>query len=125
VRVPLSTPVIGALRTEFALVIVLGGYLLAVRAGVAPSSGLVGTVITLGDRPLLTLVLAEVSAAAFVVSSPMTRGLSRAGGPQLALIVIGVATGVFALAGCVAVLLGAAVCLFVVFGIFVFVVDRL
>lgn len=125
VQVPLSAAVIGALWTVFALNLALGGWLLAVRAGAAPCSGLLCTAATLGDHPLLTLILAEVCAGALVVSVPMTRGLSRASGHQLGLIVVGAVSGVIALAGAVAVLVGAAMCLLVAFGVFVFVVDRL
>jgi hypothetical protein len=125
VPAPLSGAVTSALWTILALNIAFGSWLLAVRAGAAPCSGIACTAATLGDHPGLALVLTGVCAGALVAAAPMTRGLSRANGPQLALIVLGALTGVLALAGLVAVLAVAALCLVVAFGVFVFVIDRL
>jgi hypothetical protein len=125
VPAPLSAAVTGALWTILALNLAFGSWVLAVRAGAAPCSGIVCTAATLGDHPVLALVLTEVCAGALAASAPMTRGLSRANGPQLALIVVGALTGVLALAGVIAVLAVAALSLVVAFGVFVFVVDRL
>jgi hypothetical protein len=125
VPAPLSAAVTSALWTILALNLAFGSWVLAVRAGAAPCSGIVCTAATLGDHPVLALVLTEVCAGALAASAPMTRGLSRANGPQLALIVVGALTGVLALAGVIAVLAVAALSLVVAFGVFVFVVDRL
>jgi hypothetical protein len=73
----------------------------------------------------LALVLTGVCASALAAVAPITRGLSRANGPQLALIVVGALTGVLALAGLIAVLAVAALGLVVAFGVFVVVIDRL
>jgi hypothetical protein len=115
----------GALWAILALNIAFGSWLLAVRAGAAPCSGIVCTAATLGDHPGLALVLTGVCASALAAVAPITRGLSRANGPQLALIVVGALTGVLALAGLIAVLAVAALGLVVAFGVFVFVIDRL
>jgi hypothetical protein len=125
VPAPLSAAVTGALWTILALNLAFGSWLLAVRAGAAPCSGIVCTAATLVDHPGLALVLTGVCAGALAAVAPMTRGLSRANGPQLALIVVGALTGVLALAGLIAVLAVAALGLVVAFGVFVFVVDRL
>jgi hypothetical protein len=121
----LSAGVVGALWVLFCLDLVLGGWLLAVRAGAASSSGVVGRFVTLGDHPLLTLVLVAICVGALVVAAPMTRGLARANGPQLGLIVLGALSGAVAISGALAVLAGGLVCLALAFLLFAFVVDRL
>jgi hypothetical protein len=121
----LSTPVVGALWTVLVLNLVLGAWLLAVRAGVTPCAGVVCTVVTLGGDPVLPLVLSEACAAALAVSVPMTRGFSRASGPQLALIVVGVLAGVVALSGALAVLVVAALSGVLVLGGLARIVERL
>lgn len=125
VPVELTPAVVGALWTILVLNLAFGGWLLAVRAGSAPCSGVLCWAATLGDHPVLTLVLSLVSAGALAVSVPTTRGLTRAAGPQLALIVVGALSGVIALAGLVASLAVAALCLVLAFGIFALVVERL
>jgi hypothetical protein len=125
VRVALSPRVVVALWILFGINFALAGWLLAVRSGVAPCNGPLCGVATLGDHPVLTLTLSELSAAALVVAMPMTRGLTLAGGPQLALIAAGAALGATAAAGVVAILMGAVVCLLVVVGLLVFVADNL
>jgi hypothetical protein len=125
VPTPLSAAVTAALWILLALDVAFGGWLLAVRAGTAPCSGFVCSVATIGDHPLLAVVLTGVCATALIVSVLRTRGLSRASGPQLGLIVVGAVTGVVALSGVAAVLIGAALCLVVAFGVFAAVVNRL
>lgn len=125
VPVPLSAAVTTGLWMLFLLDLVFGAWLLAVRVGAASCSGPLCTVATLGDHPLLTLVLAEVCAAALVVSLPITKGLSRAGGPQLAVIALGALSGTAALAGVSALLLAAGLCLVVALAVLLLIVDRL
>lgn len=121
VPISLAPGVVGALWTLLVSTLVLAGWLLAVRAGATPCSGVLCTALTLDDHPRLALDLAEASAGALGGSVPLTRGLSLAGGPQLGLIVAGVVCGVVALAGALAVLAAAAAFLV----LFAFVVDRL
>jgi hypothetical protein len=99
VPVALSPRVTAALWAEAALVMVFSGFLLAVRSGVTPCSGIACTVATLGDQPVVALVLALTCVAAMAVAMPMTWGLSRADGPRLAVIVIAALCGLIALAG--------------------------
>lgn len=125
VAAPLSGAVIGALWTILVLNLAFGGWLLAVRAGVTPCSGIFCTAVTLGGHPVLTLVLTEVSAGALALSVPMTRGLSQAGGPQLAVIVIGALAGIVALSGAVLVLLVALFAVVLILGVLANVVERM
>lgn len=105
---------------ESSLTLVFLGFLLAVRSGVTPCSGFPCTVATLGGQPLVALVLALICVVALVVAMPMTRGLSRADGPRLALIVIAAVSGAIALAGVLLLLFGLALAL----AAFAAVVDR-
>lgn len=125
VPVDLSTGVAGGLWTLLMLNVALGTWLFAVRSGSAPCSGALCWSVTLGDHPLAALVLTSVCAGALVVAAPVTRGLRRAAGPQLALIVVGALSGCVALVGVVAVLAAALVALAVAFAIFAVVVERL
>ncbi|MGH3613973.1 MAG: hypothetical protein ACRDRK_15560 [Pseudonocardia sp.] len=90
-----------------------------------PCSGIFCTAVTLGGHPVLTLVLTEVSAGALALSVPMTRGLSQAGGPQLAVIVIGALAGIVALSGAVLVLLVALFAVVLILGVLANVVERM
>jgi hypothetical protein len=123
--VRLSRGVTRAFWIVLAVNVAVLGWLLAVRAGAATCSGLVCSVVTLGDRPLLVLLLSMSCVAALAMAAPMTRGLSSTNGPQLAVIVGAAACGVTALLGLAAVAIAAAVCLAAAFGVFVIVVDRL
>ena len=113
----------GALWVLFALNAAFGAWLLAVPD--VESAGLVGTVITLGGRPTLVLVLAGTCAGVIVVATPLTRGLTRAGGVQLALVAVAGLSGVLALAGVLAVVFAIALGLSLAFGLIFVVVDRL
>jgi hypothetical protein len=122
--IDLPVAVTAALWVLLALDLALEGWLLAVLGGVLPCTGLVCTVATLSDHRLLTLALAGSCAGALVVVMPLTRGFSRAGGPQLAVVVFAGVCGVIALAGIVAVLVGATLCLAVALGVLFVVLDR-
>lgn len=115
----------GALWILFALNTALGAWLLAVRAGTAACGGPVCTVITLGDHPTLALVLAGTCVGVTVVATPLTRGLTRAGGARLGFIAAAGLSGVIAVAGVVAVVVAVALGLALAFGLLLFVIDRL
>jgi hypothetical protein len=98
VPVALSPRVTAALWAEAALVVAFSGFLMAVRSGVTSCSGIACTVATLGSQPV-ALALALMCVAAMAVAMLMTRGLSQADGPRLAVIVIAALCGLVALAG--------------------------
>jgi hypothetical protein len=114
-----------ALWILFALNAALGAWLLAVRSGTAVCGGPVCTVITLGDHPTLSLVLAGVCVGGTVVATPLTRGLTRAGGARLGLVAVAGLAGVSAVAGVVAVIVAIALGLGLAFGLVFVVIDRL
>ena len=64
----------------------VGGWLVAVRTGAAPCSGPVCSLATLG-RPTLLLTLAAVCVGTLLVLVPFTRGLTKAGAPEIAAMV--------------------------------------
>jgi hypothetical protein len=88
----------GALRTIQGGAAALAGYLVAVRVGAAPGSGLFYLIATLG-HPGLLLILATVCVATLGGLAPFTRGLTRAGGPELAVMTAAGMAGVGALLG--------------------------
>jgi len=112
-----------ALWTLFALNAAFGACLLAVPD--IGSANLLGMIITLGGRPTLALVLAGSCVGATIVVTPLTRGLTRAGGARLALLAVAVLTGVAAVAGVVAVVVVVALGLAVALGLLFVVIDRL
>jgi hypothetical protein len=61
------------------------------------------TIVTLGGRPRLLVVLAAICVVALLVLALVTRGLTEAGGPELALMVAAAASGVASMLGVVAV----------------------
>ena len=113
----------GVLWILFALNAAFGAGLLAVPD--IGSAGLVGTIITLGGRPTLALVLASICVGAIVVATPLTRGLTRADGVRLALVAVAGLSGVVALAGVLAVVVAVALGLGLALGLLFVVVDRL
>jgi hypothetical protein len=115
----------GALWILFALNAAFGAWLLAVQASTAACGGPVCTVITLGDHATLALVLTGVCVGATVVATPLTRGLTRAGGTRLGVIAVAGFSGVVAVAGVVAVVVAVALGLALTFGLLLFVIDRL
>jgi hypothetical protein len=115
----------GALWILFALNAALGAWLLALQAGTAACGGPVCTVITLGDHPTIALVFAGICLGVTVVATPLTRGLTRAGGAQLGLIAVAGLSGVIAVAGVVAVVAAVALGIALTFGLLLFVIDRL
>ncbi len=114
-----------ALWILFALNTAFGAWLLAVRAGTAECGGPVCTAITLGDHPALPLVLTGVCVGATVVATPLTRGLTRAGGARLGLVAVAGLAGVIAVAGVVAVVVAVALGLALTFVLLFVVIDRL
>jgi hypothetical protein len=103
VRQPQGLPT----RVTVALWIVLvgagavAGWLVAVRAGVATCSGRVCAIATLG-HPDLLLVLAAICVVNLLTLAPFTRGLTRAGGPELVAMTAAGTAGVGSLLGLVA-----------------------
>lgn len=124
VPVPLSGRVAGALWSILGVSLLFGAWLLAVAAGLVPCSGVACSVATLGGDPVLPLLLVGTCAGALAVSVPVTRGLSRANGPQLALLVGGALSGAVAISGVLAVLVVVASGAFLVLGVIVHIVDR-
>ena len=123
--VRLSPAVIAASWVLLTLNLAFAGWLLAVHEGGATCDGLACTVVTLGDHALLAFLLATSCVVALAMAAPRTRGLSRTDGPQLAVVVGGALCGGVALAGVIAVVVGAALSLALALGVFVVVADRL
>ena len=80
----------------------VGGWLVAVLTGNAPCSGPVCTIATVGDHPRLLLGLAAFGAVTLLGLAFVTRGLTRAGGPELALMIVAAVSGAGSLIGVVA-----------------------
>lgn len=81
----------------------VGTWLAAVLTGQASCSGVVCTIATLGDHPRLLVILAAFCVVALVGLAPFTRGLTRAGGLQLALMTVAAVAGAGSLLGVAAV----------------------
>ena len=78
-----------------------------------PSTGLLHRIATLG-HPRLVLVLAAVCVATLLGLAPFTRGLTRAGGPELVAMVVAGVAGVGSLLGVVALAVLAALAAFLI-----------
>lgn len=116
VAAPLSPEATLGLWALCMLDLAFGGWLLLVRFGSAPCSGLLCTVVTLGDQPVLTLLLAEGGAVTLGVLLPVRGGLSRVHGPRTGLLVVAAVCGAIALSGAAVLLLGVALVFLVVVG---------
>jgi hypothetical protein len=96
-----------AVTCTFWLVVLLSGgvgaWLIAVLTDNAPCSGLVCTIATVGNHPRLLLVLATFCVTTLLGLALVTHGLTHAGGPELALMVVAAAAGAGSLLGVVAV----------------------
>lgn len=82
---------------------VVGGWATAVLTRQAACSGTVCRIALLGDRPLLVAVLAANCVVVLLVLAAITRGLTRAGVPELALMVVAAGAGIVSMLGVVAV----------------------
>ena len=102
-KIPLPVPVTCAFWLTAAGAGAVGGWATAVLMHQAPCNGVVCTIATLGDRPRLLAVLAAICVVALLVLAPLTRGLTEAGGPELALMVVAAASGAGSLLGVAAV----------------------
>ena len=80
----------------------VGAWLVAVLTGNAPCSGLVCSIATVGNHPRLLLGLAAFCAVTLLGLAFVTRGLTRAGGPELALMIVAAVAGTGSLLGVVA-----------------------
>ncbi len=81
---------------------VVGGWLIAVLTGNAPCSGPVCTIATVGNHSRLLLGLAAFCVVTLLGLAFVTRGLTRAGGPELALMIAAGVSGAGSLLGVVA-----------------------
>lgn len=89
----------------------VGGWLVAVRTGHASGGGIAYRIATLG-HPGLLLVLTGICVVTLLGLVPLTRGLTRAGGPELAAVTVAGLAGAAALLGVVALALLAALAAF-------------
>jgi hypothetical protein len=80
----------------------VGGWIIAVLTGNAPCSGPVCTIATVGNHSHLLLGLAAFCVVTLLGLAFFTRGLSRAGGPELALMIAAGVSGAGSLLGIVA-----------------------
>jgi hypothetical protein len=80
----------------------VGGWLVAVLTDNAPCSGLVCTIATVGNHPRLLLGMAAFCVVTLLGLAVVTRGLTRAGGPELALMIVAAVSGAGSLIGVVA-----------------------
>ena len=119
----LSVPVTVLLWAELVLSGAVGGWLVAVRAGAAPCRGPVCTLATLG-RPTLLLTLAAVCVGSLLVLVPFTRGLTRAGGYEIAAMIAGGTAGIVSLLGVIALAVLTVAVAFVVVAGLLAVVER-
>lgn len=92
-------------------------------AGAAPDGGLVYRIAMLG-HPGLVLTLAAVCVTVLLALAPFTRGLTRAGGPELVAMVVGGGAGVGALVGVAALALLTAVAGFLTLAIIIVAFER-
>jgi len=82
---------------------VVGGWATAVLTHRASCSGPLCRIGLLGDRPRLVVGLAAVCVVVMLVLAAITRGLTRAGVRELALMVVAAAAGIVSMLGVVAV----------------------
>lgn len=99
----LPVPVTCALWLVAAASGAVGGWATAVLTEQASCRGVVCRIGLLGDRPRLLAGLAAACVVVLLVLAAITRGLTRAGGPELALMVAAAGAGVVSVLGVVAV----------------------
>jgi hypothetical protein len=100
--IPLPVPVTAALWLVAAASGAVGGWATAVLTR-RTSCGVVCRFELLGGRPGLVVGLAGACVVVLLVLAAITRGLTRAGGPELALMIVAAGSGVVAVLGVVAV----------------------
>jgi hypothetical protein len=123
VQVPLSIAVTCALWIVLIASGALSAWLIAVLTGRAPCGGLVCSIATLGN-PGLLLILAGSGAATLLGAATVTRGLTRAGAPELAAIVVAAIAGTVSLLGVVAVLVLTAMVIALAVSVLALIADR-
>ncbi len=101
----------------------VGGWLAAVRTGHASGGGAVYTLATLG-HPGLLLILAGICVVTLLGLAPCTRGLTRAGWPELTAMTVAGAAGAISLLGVVAVAVLVVTAAFLAVAMLVAVVER-
>jgi hypothetical protein len=121
--VALPTSVTSALWIILGGVVGVGIWLIGVRAWDAPEGGIVFRIATLG-HPGLLLVLAVICALTLLGLAPFTRGLTRAGGPELAAMTVAGTAGAVSLLGVVAVAVLTVAAVFLAVALFVAAVER-
>jgi hypothetical protein len=82
---------------------VVGGWATAVLTERTSCRGVVCRIALLGNRPGLVAGLAAACVVVLLVLAVITRGLTRAGGPELALMVVAAGSGVVSVLGVLAV----------------------
>jgi hypothetical protein len=82
---------------------VIGGWATSVLTDEVSCRGVVCRIGLLGDRPRLVVGLAATCVVVLLLLAAVTRGLTRAGGPELALMVIAAGAGIVSLLGVVAI----------------------
>jgi hypothetical protein len=122
--VPLSPATTGVLWILLGINLPVAGWLIAVRTGAAPCSGTPCAIATLGGHAGWLLILSVFCVVALAGSALVTRGLSRANAPQLALITVGAVGGVVAALGVFALLITVAVSMVIVGIVLLLIVDR-
>lgn len=103
--VPLTASVTCALWIVLVASGGVGGWLIAVLSGAAPCEGLFCTLATLGGHPGLLLALAGSCVVPLLGAATVTRGLTQANAPQLAVIAAAAVAGIVSLLGVAAILL--------------------
>ncbi len=124
-RHPITVPtsVVCALWVILAGAVGIGSWLVAERVDGTRGSGIVYRVAVLG-HPGLVLVLAGICAVILLGLAPFTRGLTRAGGPELAAMTLAGIAGAASLLGVVVVAALTVATAFLAVALFVAVVER-
>lgn len=121
--VALPTSVVCALWIIFGGAVGVGAWLTSMRAWDGPAGGIVFRIATLG-HPGLLLILAIICALTLLGLAPFTGGLTRVGGPELAVMTLAGTAGAASLLGVVAVALLTIAAVFLIVALFVAVVER-
>jgi hypothetical protein len=123
-QVPLPVDVTAVLWTIVVANVLLEGWAVAVLTGVRRCDGFLCSLTTLGGRPWLLLVLSGCCLLSLVSAAAVTGGLTRAGGGQLAVLVVAALTGVGAVLGVVLAFLTVVVTIALVGGLVVALFQR-
>jgi hypothetical protein len=125
VQEPLPRPLTYALWAITAGNLLVGGWAAAVLTGALSCSGFLCTLATLGDRPLLLLILTCNCVAAMLGAATVTGGLTKAGGAQWGVLVTTAVVGACTVLGVVLALLLVAAAITLIGGVFIAVIERM